>query len=68
MPIEKAYDKTAHRLSTIFGSDKIIVMESGKIVEEGTYKELSQKEGTFKKLLRMQEFENYDIKETNFVE
>lgn len=58
----------AHRLSTIFGSDKIIVMESGKIVEEGTDKELSQKEGTYKKLLRMQGVENYDINKTHFVE
>lgn len=31
----------AHRLSTIVSSDKIVVMESGKIVEEGTHQQLT---------------------------
>lgn len=31
----------AHRLSTIVSSDKIVVMEAGKIVEEGTHKQLT---------------------------
>ncbi len=43
----------AHRLSTIRNVDRIMVFDSGKIIEEGTYDQLSQKEdGTFAKLLK----------------
>ena len=34
----------AHRLRTVINSDRIIVMSEGKIVEEGTPKELLRKE------------------------
>lgn len=37
----------AHRLSTIQKMDRIIVMESGKIVEQGTHKELLAKKGLY---------------------
>ncbi|NBU81509.1 MAG: ABC transporter ATP-binding protein [Flavobacteriaceae bacterium] len=41
----------AHRLATIIKADKIIVMDKGRIVEEGTHKELVNKvEGYYKKL------------------
>lgn len=41
----------AHRLSTIKHMDRIIVMDKGKIVEDGTFKELVSKEkGKFKEL------------------
>ena len=46
----------AHRLSTIYDSDKIIVMESGRIVEEGTHQELIHQGGTYKNLVQIQEF------------
>ena len=36
----------AHRLSTIKNSDYIYVLEKGMLLEEGTYKELSQREGS----------------------
>jgi ATP-binding cassette subfamily B protein len=40
----------AHRLSTIQKMDRIIVMDDGKIVEEGTHRELVKKEGIYAKL------------------
>jgi subfamily B ATP-binding cassette protein MsbA len=47
----------AHRLSTIQKADKIIVMQKGRIVEQGTHDELIAREGTYKKLVMMQSFE-----------
>lgn len=40
----------AHRLSTIAGLDRIIVLNDGKIVEQGTHKVLTQSKGTYAKL------------------
>jgi len=44
----------AHRLSTIRNADVIIVMESGKIVEQGNHEELLAKEGTYYNLYNSQ--------------
>jgi ATP-binding cassette subfamily B protein len=40
----------AHRLSTIQKMDRIVVLENGKIVEEGPHKTLLAKKGTYAKL------------------
>ena len=47
----------AHRLSTIQKADKIVVMQKGEIVEQGTHDELLAKNGTYSKLVMMQSFE-----------
>ncbi|GAX42407.1 ABC transporter, transmembrane region [Tolypothrix sp. NIES-4075] len=44
----------AHRLSTIFRADKIIVLEQGRIVEQGGYQELITKGGKFWQYHQMQ--------------
>lgn len=47
----------AHRLSTIRDCDRIIVIDDGKIIEEGTYNELIDLNGYFKKLVERQMLE-----------
>ncbi len=44
----------AHRLATIKKADKIIVMEKGNIVEQGTHKELLQQKGYYNRLYEIQ--------------
>lgn len=47
----------AHRLSTITHADKIVVMENGKIVEEGTHAELMEKQGHYYSLFQIQQLD-----------
>lgn len=47
----------AHRLSTIQKADKIVVMQKGQIVEQGTHEELIARQGIYNKLVMMQSFE-----------
>jgi subfamily B ATP-binding cassette protein MsbA len=44
----------AHRLSTVQRATRIVVMAHGRIVEEGTHKELLAREGIYKKLYKLQ--------------
>jgi subfamily B ATP-binding cassette protein MsbA len=46
----------AHRLSTIQNADQIVVLEQGKIVQQGTHQELINKDGLYKRLINMQTF------------
>ena len=46
----------AHRLSTIQKADVIVVMEKGKIIEQGNHTTLMAKNGTYRKLVEMQSF------------
>ena len=47
----------AHRLSTIKNCDRIIVLNEGKIIEDGTYDELIAKNGFFTELVSRQQVE-----------
>ncbi|MCQ2278407.1 MAG: ABC transporter ATP-binding protein/permease [Bacteroidales bacterium] len=46
----------AHRLSTIQNADKIVVLDHGKIVEEGTHHDLLEQQGLYARLVEMQSF------------
>ena len=50
----------AHRLSTIRHADRIIFLEEGKVIEEGTYEELIAKNGPFAKLVERQRLDIED--------
>ncbi|HEX9914791.1 MAG TPA: ABC transporter ATP-binding protein [Candidatus Bathyarchaeia archaeon] len=61
--IQKALDRVlrnrtsiiiAHRLSTVRNSDKIVVLDGGRIAEQGTHRELIRLGGLYKQLYEMQ--------------
>lgn len=47
----------AHRLSTIRDCDRIVMLEGGRIAEDGTYDELIAKDGAFAQLVAMQQLD-----------
>lgn len=44
----------AHRMRTVMGADKVVVLEGGHVVEQGTPKDLLAKDGTFARMARLQ--------------
>ncbi len=44
----------AHRLSTVRGADRIVVLDRGTVVEDGRHEELLARDGTYARLLRLQ--------------
>lgn len=56
--MEKGKDSTviiiSHRITTLMAADNIIVLDRGRIVEEGTHKELLAKDGIYKRIYDIQ--------------
>jgi len=44
----------AHRLQTVKQADRILLLEQGKILEDGTHEQLVKKNGKYKKMLDLQ--------------
>ena len=55
----------AHRLSTIRHCDRILVLEGGRIVEDGTYEELLGKNGLFSELVAKQRLDTEPVPAVN---
>jgi len=47
----------AHRLTTVKNADKIIVLDNGKIIEEGNHGQLLENDGLYKRLYQMHELQ-----------
>jgi len=52
---ERTVVVVAHRLSTIRNADNILVLEEGKLVEQGNHEQLLAKQGAYWKYVRMQD-------------
>ena len=69
--VQEALDKASkgrttivvsHRLSAIKGADKILFIDQGKVLEEGSHEELMKLNGSYSKMVSAAEHENPDNK------
>ncbi|MGH6867324.1 MAG: ABC transporter, partial [Methylocella sp.] len=44
----------AHRLATVLRADRILVLENGRLIEEGTHKTLVAEDGLYSRLAKLQ--------------
>ncbi len=52
---EKTIFMIAHRLKTVRNADRILVVDSGRIVQQGKHEELMRKEGIYKRFVQSRE-------------
>ncbi len=52
---EKTIFMIAHRLKTVRGADRILVVDKGKIVQQGRHEELMQQEGIYRRFVQSRE-------------
>ena len=57
----------AHRLNTIVNSDKIVVLDQGQVLEEGSHEELLARQGRYHKLYTMQWAVESDPRARNYI-
>jgi len=57
----------AHRLNTIVNSDKIVVLDQGQVLEEGSHEELLARHGRYHKLYTMQWAVESDPRAKNYI-